>query len=160
MLSQGVGYAISALGCIAAGDGRPVLVKEIAHCGDIPAPYLAKIVNALSKRGFVYTQRGVGGGVSLAREPREITLYDLCVALDDPAVQPTCMLGCATCSDERGCPAHAFWTRERERIYAFLRSTSVADVAEFELRRRRSAAERQAQAAAAAAELDVAKTPA
>ncbi len=136
MLSQSVGYAITALGYIAATGGKPALVKDIAGATGIPAPYLAKIVHLLAKRGVVLTQRGVGGGVSLARPGTTISLHDLCVALEDAVVTPTCMLGNATCSDERSCPAHAFWTRERDRIVEFLKATSVADVAAFEARRR------------------------
>lgn len=135
MLSQAVGYAASALGHIAAAGGKPVLVKEIAEAARLPAPYLAKIVQTLARRGFVLTQRGIGGGVTLARPPSEITMFDLCVALDDPAVQQKCMLGTAQCSDERACPAHKFWSSERARIHEYLRSMTVADVAVFETRR-------------------------
>ncbi|GMV25293.1 MAG: hypothetical protein AMXMBFR58_13240 [Phycisphaerae bacterium] len=136
MLSQGVGYAILALGQIATSGGNPVLVKEIAEAASIPAPYLAKIIHALGRRGLVVTQRGVGGGVILARPATEISLFDVCVAMDDPVVTPTCMLGNATCSDDRACPAHKFWTGHRNKIYDFLRTTSVADIASFEARRR------------------------
>ncbi len=136
MLSQGVGYAILALGQIAASGGNPVLVKEIAEAASIPAPYLAKIIHALGRRGLVVTQRGVGGGVILARAATEISLHDVCVAMDDPVVRPTCMLGNATCSDDRACPAHKFWTAHRNKVYDFLRMTSVADIASFEARRR------------------------
>lgn len=136
MLSQGVGYAASAMGCIAAAGGKPVLVKEIAEAASIPAPYLAKIVQALARRGLVNTQRGVGGGVTLARPAPEITLYELAVALDDPIVVPRCMMGTAECSDERACPAHRFWTAHRARSLEFLKSLSVADIAAFDTRRR------------------------
>lgn len=136
MLSQGVGYAMTALGCIAAAGGRAVLVKDIAESGQIPGPYLAKIINALGKRGLVNTQRGVGGGVTLARSASDISLLDLCVALDDPAVYPTCLLGNAQCSDARACPAHNFWKTQRTEIMDFLAVTSVADVAAFEQRRK------------------------
>jgi Rrf2 family protein len=136
MLSQGVGYAIQALGHIAASGGKPVLVKEIAEAADIPGPYLAKIVHALAKRGLLITQRGVGGGVTLARPATSISLLDLCEAMDDPVIQPKCMLGTAVCSDERACPAHKFWTSHRNRILDFLKQTLVADVAAFETKRR------------------------
>lgn len=135
MLSQSVGYAISALGCIASAGGKPVLVKEIAEAARIPPSYLAKIIHAMARRGLVITQRGVGGGVTLARPAIEISLYDVCVALDDSAVKPVCMLGNAECSDERACPAHKYWTAERSRNSHFLGSTTVADIAAFEARR-------------------------
>lgn len=136
MLSQSVGYAISALGCIASAGGKPVLVKEIAEAAHIPPSYLAKIIHGLGRRGLVNTQRGVGGGVTLARPATEITLYDVCVALDDSAVQPLCMLGNAQCSDDRACPAHKYWTTQRAKHTEFLAGTTVADIAAFETRRK------------------------
>ncbi|HWB19424.1 MAG TPA: Rrf2 family transcriptional regulator [Phycisphaerales bacterium] len=135
MLTQAVGYAATALAYVSAASGRPVLVKEIAEAADIPAPYLAKIIHQLGRKGLVITQRGIGGGVTLAKEAVEITLYDLCVALDDPVVQSRCMLGTAPCSDERSCPAHKFWKVQRESQIEYLRKMTVADVAAFELRR-------------------------
>ncbi|MFN5944717.1 MAG: RrF2 family transcriptional regulator [Phycisphaerae bacterium] len=134
MLSQASGYAASALGYVANCDSKSVLVKDIAEATAIPAPYLAKIVQILSKRGIVRTQRGIGGGVVLAREAKEITLHDVCVALDDPAVLNRCMLGTAICSDERACPCHAFWKVNRGDFQDFLRKTTVADMADFEKR--------------------------
>lgn len=136
MLSQPVGYAVTALGYVAAAGGKPVLVKDMADACEIPGPYLAKIVNSLSKAGLVHTQRGIGGGVTLAKDAREISVFDLCTALADPIVQPRCMLGTAECSDLRACPAHKFWTQHRDKEVAFLREMSIADVAAFETRRR------------------------
>lgn len=135
MLSQAMGYAISALGHIACAGGKPVLVKDVAVAAGIPQPYLAKIIHALGRRGFVNTQRGVGGGVTLAKDADQITLYDVCLALDPSLAEPRCMLGDAPCSDDRACPAHTFWKEERRRIMAFLATTTVADVAAFEARR-------------------------
>lgn len=132
MLSQASGYAAT---CLAYVDSRvgtrsrgSVLVKDIAEATGIPAPYLAKIVQILAKKGFIKTQRGIGGGVSLARSADSISIFEVCVALDDPGIVPKCMMGVAVCSDERACPAHEFWKSERAKIYTFLRSTSIADL--------------------------------
>lgn len=139
MLSQGVGYAISALSFLAAAGGRSLLVKDIAAATGIPPAYLAKIVHALGKRGVVATQRGVGGGVTLARPATEISLFDLAVALQDPVVEPMCLLGGAVCSDERACPAHEFWKLQRAGIHSYLQATRVSDVAAFEAERMQKA---------------------
>jgi Rrf2 family protein len=136
MLSQSVGYAAAALGRIAAAGGTHVLIKDVAEDCGIPSPYLAKIINTLARKGMVLTQRGVGGGVSLARPAQQITLYEICVALDDPIVAQRCMLGTAPCSDERACPAHRFWTEHRGKQTEFLRQTTIADIAAFETHRR------------------------
>jgi Rrf2 family transcriptional regulator, iron-sulfur cluster assembly transcription factor len=136
MLSQAVGYAATALSHVAAAGGKPLLVKEIAEAADMPAPYLAKIIQSLARKGIVNTQRGIGGGVTLGRAADSITLYELAVALDDPCVQTRCMLGVDECSDERACPCHKFWTQQRGRAVEFMHATTVADMAAFEARRR------------------------
>jgi DNA-binding IscR family transcriptional regulator len=63
MLSQATAYAASALGWIAAMGGNSVLVKEIAEACEMPAAYLAKIINQLARRKVVLTQRGVVEGL-------------------------------------------------------------------------------------------------
>lgn len=136
MLTQPVGYAATTLGYLATAGGAPLLVKEIAEACAIPAPYLAKIVNTLRRVGLVQTQRGVGGGVTLAKPAAEITLYMIADLLRDPIVQRRCMLGVAECSDERACPAHRFSSQHRDETIAFLKRMTVADIAAFETRRR------------------------
>ncbi len=132
MLSQAVGYAALSLGYLAARPDGTALVREIAEACQIPAPYLSKIVNQLSRAGIVKTQRGVGGGARLSREAQAITLYDLCEVLNDPAIQARCMLGVANCSDRRNCPAHEFNSKRRERLIEYLRGMTIADIAEFQ----------------------------
>lgn len=136
MLSQASGYAVSALGFLATQGGKPLLVKEIAAACGIPAAYLSKIINTLARKHLVRTQRGIGGGVTLTVDPQELKLYTICQALDDPILEQRCMLGTAECSDERACPAHEFWKPHRLRVVEFLKTTSIADIAAFESRRR------------------------
>lgn len=136
MLTQATGNAASALGYLAAVGGGPELVKAIAEACEIPAPYLAKIVNTLARASVVSTQRGIGGGVTLVADPEKITIYDLCEVMSDPITQPRCMLGAGQCSDERACPAHRFAVSQREKTLAFLHETTIADIAAFEAKRR------------------------
>lgn len=139
MLSQASGYATTALGYLATAGGAPMLVKEIAEACGIPGPYLAKIINTLRRVGLVQTQRGVGGGVTLAKRPQDISLYSIAELLGDPICHKRCMLGVSECSDDRACPAHRFWSQHREESAAFLKRTTIADIAAFETRRRTKA---------------------
>ena len=132
MLTGAVCYAAKAMAHLARSQDVSVLVREIAEATGIPGAYLAKIVNTLSRKGFVTTQRGVGGGVGLARDPAAVSLHELCVALDDPIVEVRCMLEQTECSDERACPAHEFWVAHRDKEVEFLRRTSIQDLANFE----------------------------
>ncbi|MEM0983475.1 MAG: Rrf2 family transcriptional regulator [Planctomycetota bacterium] len=135
-LAPATGYAVLGLGYLAAAAGKPALVRDIASACDLPAPYLAKTLNRLGRAGIVKTRRGIHGGVSLARAAAELTLYEVCEALDDPILENRCLLGTDECSERRACPAHAFRTKHREQAMTFLRETTIADVASFETQRR------------------------
>ena len=134
MLSQTVGYAIAALGHLSRYQQRlgAQFVRDIAKATGIPPAYLAKIVHTLARKGYLTTQRGTSGGVSLARAAEDVTLLEICEVFDDPIVQKRCMLGTTVCTDERNCPAHCFWTEERERVAEFLRRTTLREIARFE----------------------------
>ena len=136
MLTQATGNAACALAYLAATGGGPELIKTIAEACDVPAPYLAKTVHTLARAGIVSTQRGIGGGVTLIRDPDELNLFHLCEIFADPAVQQRCVLGSAECSDERACPAHEFNVAQRARRLEFLQSMTIAKIAAFEAKRR------------------------
>ena len=131
-LSQSAGYAILALSCLDDPGGEPILVQDVAEWIGAPGPYLSKVFHALGKAQLVATKRGRNGGVILMRPAREITLDQIAGAMDGEEWQSSCLLGLATCSDERACPVHAFWTEERKRILQELQNTTLADVAKFE----------------------------
>lgn len=69
-----------------------VLPKGAALPGDalaeflgVPAPYVAKQLQALSRAGLVSAKRGVAGGYRLAREPEALSLWDITAAVEGRA---------------------------------------------------------------------------
>ena len=75
-------YGIVALVDVALhSDGGSVPLRAVAARQAIPLPFLERIAGELRKSGFLQAKRGPGGGVVLARDPRDIRLGDLCVAL-------------------------------------------------------------------------------
>jgi Rrf2 family protein len=118
--------------------GKPVLVRELSKATTIPQAFLAKIINTLGRKRLVSTQRGIGGGISLAREPESITLYEICEMLDDPILKSRCILGMIECSDESGCPVHHFWAQKQKEEIDFLHKTTLADIAIAQERQERT----------------------
>ena len=118
--SSRTGYAIRALACLCEKGCSSRLIREVAECSGVPAPYLAKLVRKLAEAGIVHSKRGYKGGVQLARLPEEITLLDLARAIDGPQDFDRCLLGLEACSDARACPAHAFWKKTRRRSATLL----------------------------------------
>ncbi len=64
----------------------PTSVRDIADRTGLPQPYLEQILLALKGAGLVRSKRGVGGGYVLAREPKEILLSEIVMAVDGPIV--------------------------------------------------------------------------
>jgi Rrf2 family protein len=135
-LSSSTGYAIRALACLGDYGCDPKFVRDLAACADVPAPYLAKLVQRLSEAGIVISKRGYRGGIMLARKPHEITLLEIDEAVEGGAQPDRCLLGMEMCSDARACPTHAFWKKTRESIRKTLSETTLADVIAFENRKR------------------------
>src|SRR5262245_26207436 len=76
MLSQTVEYALRAVVYL-ADVGKARTTPQIAAVTKVKAPYLAKVLRSLSRKGIVQSQRGLHGGFQLARDPAELTIWDV-----------------------------------------------------------------------------------
>ncbi|WP_029583724.1 Rrf2 family transcriptional regulator [Bradyrhizobium sp. URHD0069] len=75
-------FALRALMRLAGEPTRSFATHEIASEFGISRNHLAKVVRDLADVGFISTQRGAGGGFTLARPPHLITLGDVVRTLE------------------------------------------------------------------------------
>ncbi|MEB3282190.1 MAG: Rrf2 family transcriptional regulator [Lyngbya sp.] len=77
-------YALLALLELAAHypQGEPRQIRQIASQHSIPDRYLEQLLATLKRCGLVRSQRGAKGGYLLAKEPGQITLFDVVVCLE------------------------------------------------------------------------------
>jgi Rrf2 family nitric oxide-sensitive transcriptional repressor len=75
-------FALRALMRLAGDPTRSFATNEIATEFGISRNHLAKVVRDLADGGFIATQRGAGGGFSLARPPQSITIGEVVRALE------------------------------------------------------------------------------
>ena len=132
ILSQTAGYAILTLCYLHGREAQWVPAKLIADATGIPKPYLSRILHVLAQSGFIISKRGVGGGVALAFEATEISVWDVAELVDPTVNHPSCILGFTVCSDQQPCPAHQSWKTTQSRMRAQLRDMTIADVAAVE----------------------------
>ena len=64
------------------GQGEPVQIRVISQRQAIPARYLEQIFQRLRRAGLVVSKRGPGGGYTLSRPPRQITLREVVEAVE------------------------------------------------------------------------------
>src|SRR5262249_44431723 len=74
MFSEKVEYALRAVTYLASQAPAALTVEQIAEVTKVKGPaYLAKVVQELVRAGILTSQRGVKGGISLARRPEDVT---------------------------------------------------------------------------------------
>ena len=130
LYSRSAEYAIRAFVHLAQlPDGRYVMVKQIAAEEEIPAHFLAKILQQLARKGLLRSSKGPTGGFSLRIPADEVRLLDIVEALDGLAEYEKCASGLAECSDDMPCPLHDSWKTLRSRIMDYLGRNTIADLA-------------------------------
>jgi Rrf2 family protein len=86
-LSPKTEYALLALMELAKRfkDGEPLQTRQIAEQQQIPDRYLEQLMGILRQQGLVTSQRGAKGGYLLGREPWQISLLDVILAMEGKA---------------------------------------------------------------------------
>jgi len=122
-------YAVRAILHLArAGNTERSATSAIAKEQKIPPSFLAKIISQLSIAGLLHTSRGARGGVTLAREPREITLLEVVEAIDGPIQLNECVANEGVCTFEDNCPIRSVWCNAQDELVGRLRTTNFADL--------------------------------
>jgi Rrf2 family transcriptional regulator, nitric oxide-sensitive transcriptional repressor len=122
-------FALRALMRLAGEPARSFATSEIATEFGISRNHLAKVVRDLADGGFITTQRGVGGGLSLARPPQSITLGDVVRALEREALVECFRGDGGNCVLTPRCRLKAKLAAAREAFMRELDTTTLAECA-------------------------------
>jgi len=81
-MNEGVEWAMHSCVNLSWVPGQAVTAKRLAAFYSLPTAYLNKQLQALTRAGILTSVSGPKGGFQLARDPRNITLLDIVVAID------------------------------------------------------------------------------
>ena len=124
-----VDYGVRALVDLATQtDSRPVRATEISARAAIPQPYLAQVLNSLSKGGLIRSQRGPQGGHLLAMKPEDIRLSMVMACLGSTETLVGCLDDSNSCVHVPGCAQREVWQAVDYAVFSILDSTTVADL--------------------------------
>jgi Rrf2 family protein len=127
LFSQTVEYALRALVALAAEANCPQTTRQLAKVTKVPGPYLSKVLQLLSKQKLVEPHRGVRGGFSLSRSPRQITILEAVNAVEPIERIQVCPLGLKA-HGKRLCPLHKKMDAALAEVEGAFASTTLADV--------------------------------
>ena len=117
-------YAVRAVRYLAGlGPSQRAATSIVAKEMSIPPSFLAKIISQLSIAGLLHTSRGARGGVSLARDPKDISLLDVVEAIDGPILLNQCVGDPSECPMLGSCPLHPIWVETQDQLVKRLKST-------------------------------------
>jgi len=108
--------------------------RDVARAIGARPNYLSKLLQLLAREGLVLSQRGLGGGFRLARDPSKITLLEVVTPIDQGNRWEGCVLGLGECSEESPCLAHERWTPVKTAYMALLSELTIADLVEHGVR--------------------------
>jgi Rrf2 family protein len=127
--SQGAQYSISAIIALSKVEkGKIVSASELSRMLNCPAAYLSQLLSKLKPSGIIKSQRGLNGGVYLAKDLSEVTVYDVVTIIDGDDFFNNCFMGIEGCGKIEPCPFHNFWSSERDNIKEWLRKTNFEEI--------------------------------
>ena len=126
MISQTAEYALRAVVFLAHEDESKT-TQQIADVTRVPAGYLSKVLQSLVRSGLVESQRGIGGGISLAKRPEKITVLEVVNAVDPVQRIVTCPLGIKS-HGANLCPMHRRLDDATALVERAFRKSTIAEL--------------------------------
>ncbi len=134
MLSATCKYGIRAVIFIASRPDKKINtgLKQIADQLRIPQPYLAKILQVLSRKKILHSSKGPHGGFNLLVAADKLTLMDIIEAIDSGDFFDSCYVTGERCNfDQTGqgvCILHDDLRKEKDHLANFFSSKTIADI--------------------------------
>ena len=100
-------------------------VKQIARAIDSPEPFIAKILQELSRKGLLSSSKGPTGGFFLDKAGLKQNLAQIVSAVDGDKLFTGCGLGLKSCSEKKPCPIHDDFVMLRKQIKNMMQSATL-----------------------------------
>ncbi|MCF7848255.1 MAG: Rrf2 family transcriptional regulator [Kiritimatiellales bacterium] len=127
-------YATRILLCISRLQGdNPVPKKKIAEQEGISTDYIEQIIVPLKNAGLVNSVRGLRGGFRLAKDPANITIYDVLSASEGDINLVGCLAEGCSRSDE--CVVQRVWQGASDQLKDYFSQITLKELHDDYIRR-------------------------
>lgn len=132
MLSKQSKYAVRAILYLAiyANKTNKLGSKIVAETIDVPAPFLAKILQTLARADLIRSSKGPSGGFYLSENDLSNNLLDIIECIDGLESFRSCYVGLPKCSDENPCAIHHIAAPCRDILIKELTDRTIEKFAE------------------------------
>ena len=127
-MSEATEIAIYSLVLI-AGNGREkrLSVNSLAKRINASPNHLHKVMQLLSKNGFISSKKGPRGGYVMNRDPSSISLLDIYEAIEGPISETACPLNRVSCPFDR-CIYRGLFTKMKKEFKDYFQNTKISSL--------------------------------
>jgi Rrf2 family protein len=130
-LSKRADYGLIALKHLAVhGRDSCASAKEIGARYRIPVPLMSKVLQVLTREGFLSSEHGTNGGYRLARDPRGISALEVIRAIDGPIILTSCFTARGDCDQSERCNVREPLRKVHEGILSLLDNITITDLSD------------------------------
>ncbi|WP_346912667.1 Rrf2 family transcriptional regulator [Clostridium sp.] len=121
-------YGVKAMVDLAINFGKsPISIKSISNRQNISEYYLEQLFSVLRKAELIKSIRGANGGYILAKDPKEITVYQILDVLEGPIEISTC-LDSDGCNNIDCCATRIVWKKIKDSIDSVTMAITLQDI--------------------------------
>lgn len=134
MLSNSCRYGIRAVVYLASRypEKNNIGIKEISGDLNLPAPFLAKIMQQLARHKILTSVKGPNGGFSLLKKPESITMLDIVKIIDGEALFKNCLIHDGSCTEakksRKTCTVHDDYSKIRADFDKLFRGKTIEEL--------------------------------
>lgn len=122
-LSEASSIAVHAMVLVAKSDGS-VNVNKIAELTQTSKHHVAKVMQRLTKAGYVSSSRGPAGGFSLKMAPESISFLNIYEAIEGKAEIATCLFESPVCAFHK-CIMNSITVKLSNEFITYLKSQTL-----------------------------------
>jgi Rrf2 family protein len=130
LFTKSTAYTLQALIELSKFD-KPIDVNKLSEITSIPKPFLAKLLQSLSKKGYVKSFKGIHGGFLLEKELKSIKILELFKVVEDKdSLVFYCSRDYEKCTRDRAdiCSTRPFFSFLENKISEILKDLTLEDV--------------------------------
>jgi len=104
-------------------------LPALALATEAPESFLSKVLQSLTRAGFITSRRGQAGGFTITPRGRETSMREVIEAIDGPICLNVCLAHGRSCARKAHCPAHPVWNQAQRAMLDVLSSITVTAMA-------------------------------
>lgn len=112
------------------GSGTPMSLHSIAERSGLSQGFLEEIAALLREASIIKGRRGAKGGYVLVKEPADITVGDVIVAIEGPIALVDCFDDAVGCTLAPLCATQNVWYRVQRQVTSTLTEMTISDIVE------------------------------